>query len=306
MRIALFSDIHANLPALQAFLTDMDNRNLDAAYCLGDLVGYNVWPNEVVDEIRRRRIPTIAGNYDEGVGRKSDDCGCVYKTDDEKLMGKISISFTNHLVQPDQRHFLRTLPFSLSLEFRLADGPLTLVMVHGSPRHISEYLFEDRDERSLLRICKDARADILCFGHTHKPFHRILPKEEPAHGYHRHAINTGSSLGSMRWNGLWVWPKQRMSARASLQMRRRLFSSRSSKRYSEMWRGLPWTITSVRFPSASRNSTEREKGSVLRKCRWAGCTRWLVKEMEIFPMSFSSSVLYTQPQSSLLRPTPSS
>jgi predicted phosphodiesterase len=192
MRIALFSDIHANLPALQACLTDMDNRDLDAAYCLGDLVGYNVWPNEVVDEIRRRRIPTIAGNYDEGVGRKSDDCGCVYKTDDEKLMGKISISFTNHLVQPAQRHFLRTLPFSLSLEFRLADGPLTLVMVHGSPRHISEYLFEDRDERSLLRICKDARADILCFGHTHKPFHRILPREEPAHGYHRHAINTGS------------------------------------------------------------------------------------------------------------------
>jgi len=126
------------------------------------------------------------------VGRKSDDCGCVYKTDDEKLMGKISISFTNHLVQPAQRRFLRTLPFSLSLEFRLADGNLNLVMVHGSPRHISEYLFEDRDEKSLLRICKDARADILCFGHTHKPFHRILPRLEPAHGHYRHAVNIGS------------------------------------------------------------------------------------------------------------------
>ena len=192
MRIALFSDIHANLPALQACSTDMDNRNLDAIYCLGDLVGYNVWPNEVIYEIRKRRIPTIAGNYDDGVGRMSDDCGCVYKTDDKKLMGKISISFTNHLVQPAQRNFLRTLPFSLSVEFRLADGHLHLVMVHGSPRHLSEYLFEDRDEKSLLRICKDARADILCFGHTHKPFHRALPTQELAHGYHRHAINIGS------------------------------------------------------------------------------------------------------------------
>lgn len=192
MRIALFSDIHANLPALEACLRDMDTRNLDAAYCLGDLVGYNVWPNEVVDEIRKRRIPTLAGNYDEGVGRKSDDCGCVYKAEEEKLMGKISISFTNHLVQAEQRQFLRTLPFSIALEFRLADGRLNLLMVHGSPRHISEYLFEDREEKSLLRICKDAHADILCFGHTHKPFHRILPREEPAFGHHRHAINIGS------------------------------------------------------------------------------------------------------------------
>ncbi|PIQ21524.1 MAG: YfcE family phosphodiesterase, partial [Cytophagales bacterium CG18_big_fil_WC_8_21_14_2_50_42_9] len=67
MRIALFSDIHANLPALEAVLADMDQQNLDAVYCLGDLVGYATWPNEVVAEIRKRRIPTIAGNYDEGV-----------------------------------------------------------------------------------------------------------------------------------------------------------------------------------------------------------------------------------------------
>ena len=47
MRIALFSDIHANLPALEAFFEDADKQHPDAMYCLGDMVGYNIWPNEV-------------------------------------------------------------------------------------------------------------------------------------------------------------------------------------------------------------------------------------------------------------------
>jgi predicted phosphodiesterase len=62
MRIALFSDIHSNLPALEAVLKDIERQKPDAVYCLGDLVGYNTWPNEVINEIRKRGIPTIAGN----------------------------------------------------------------------------------------------------------------------------------------------------------------------------------------------------------------------------------------------------
>lgn len=86
MKIALFSDIHANLPALETVLEDIDSRQPDAIYCLGDLVGYAPWPNEVINEVRKRRIPTIAGNYDEGIGLHSDECGCAYKTDKEKSM----------------------------------------------------------------------------------------------------------------------------------------------------------------------------------------------------------------------------
>ena len=59
MRIALFSDIHANLPALQAFFQHVEEQNIDAWYCLGDLVGYAPWPNEVVQEIRKRKIALI-------------------------------------------------------------------------------------------------------------------------------------------------------------------------------------------------------------------------------------------------------
>jgi predicted phosphodiesterase len=192
MRIALFSDIHANLPALEAFFRDVDHRKPDALYCLGDLVGYNSWPNEVINAIRGRNIPTIAGNYDFGIGRMSDECGCAYKTDREKDMGKISISYTNSLVKPEERNYLRTLPAHISVEYQLNEDKLNLLLVHGSPRRINEYLFEDREEKSLARIMMEAGADIMCFGHTHKPYHRVLNTGEEGKSYFRHAINIGS------------------------------------------------------------------------------------------------------------------
>lgn len=189
MRIALFSDIHANLPALEAVLKDIDSRKVDAVYCLGDLVGYNIWPNEVINEIRKRNIPTIAGNYDFGIGRTSDDCGCAYKTDEEKANGTVSISYTNQVVNPDERKYLRALPSHIRLEYQLNEEKFNLLMVHGSPRKINEYLFIDRDEKSLLRIMEHADAHLMFFGHTHKPYHRILKDD---HGQYRHAINIGS------------------------------------------------------------------------------------------------------------------
>lgn len=192
MKIALFSDIHANLPALEAFLKDVEGRKPDSLYCLGDLVGYNIWPNEVINEIRKRNIPTIAGNYDFGVGSNSDDCGCAYKTDQEKLNGSASIAFTNKHVNTEERKYLRTLPAHIRIEFQLNDDKLNLLFVHGSPRKINEYLFEDREEKSLLRIMADADADIMCFGHTHKPFHRILNSSDENDKNFRHAINIGS------------------------------------------------------------------------------------------------------------------
>ena len=192
MKIALFSDVHANLPALEAFLKDLDSRRPDAVYCLGDLVGYNIWPNEVINEVRKRNIPTIAGNYDFGIGRDSNDCGCAYKSDEEKSNGAISIYVTNELIHPDERQYLRTLPAHIKVEFQLNEDKLNLLLVHGSPRKINEYLFEDRDEKSLYRIMEQADADIMCFGHTHKPYHRTLNVVQENENHFRHAVNIGS------------------------------------------------------------------------------------------------------------------
>jgi len=189
MKIALFSDIHANIDALERVLEDIDSKNPDAVYCLGDLVGYAPFPNEVIDVIRSHGIPVIAGNYDQGVGAWSNDCGCAYKTDREQSMGEQSISFTNQTVTDQNRAYLNSLPAHLRLEFGVNGTPWNLLMVHGSPRKINEYLFEDRKNESLLRMMRQADTNLMAFGHTHKPYHKVLNEED---GTVRHAVNIGS------------------------------------------------------------------------------------------------------------------
>ncbi|MEX2347871.1 MAG: metallophosphoesterase family protein [Balneolaceae bacterium] len=189
MKIALFSDIHANLPALEATLEDLYKRTPDAVYCLGDLVGYAPWPNEVTELIRKKGIPVIAGNYDQGVGLNSDDCGCAYQTDEDKARGAESIAYTNKIISDKNRAYLNSLPAHLRIEYGVNNDPWNLLLVHGSPRKINEYLFEDRTDKSLLRMMNNANAQVMAFGHTHKPYHKIIEDED---GNYRHAINIGS------------------------------------------------------------------------------------------------------------------
>ena len=199
--LAVFSDVHANLPALKAVLRDIDARigrgEADAVYCLGDLVGYATWPNEVVAAVRERGIPTIAGNYDEGVGLGSDDCGCAYETDEDKARGTESIAYTNATVTDATRRYLRGLPrhlrVSLAAPRERKAEPIEVLLVHGSPRRINEYLFEDRPDDLILKRMTEAGADVLLFGHTHKPYHKALATEtEAGETVFRHAVNTGS------------------------------------------------------------------------------------------------------------------
>lgn len=192
MKLAFFSDIHANYPALEAVLAAIDSEKPDMTFCLGDLVGYNVWPNDVTREIRNRQIPTIAGNYDEGIGFNSNDCGCAYKTDEEQANGAISIRYTNEIVTDETRQYLRMLPRQIPLTFSNNAEAIHFLMVHGSPRRINEYLYEDRPEKSFHRLFEAYNTDIMLFGHTHKPFHRVLPYEKDGDTHYRHAINIGS------------------------------------------------------------------------------------------------------------------
>jgi len=91
MRIAVLSDIHANLHALEAVWADLERQRPEAVYCLGDLVGYGAFPNEVVAFLRERGVPTVMGNYDQGVGFDMDDCGCIYRDPEEDRLGKLSL-----------------------------------------------------------------------------------------------------------------------------------------------------------------------------------------------------------------------
>ena len=165
-RIAVFSDLHANSAAAQAVLAAIDAEQPDATYCLGDLVGYGACPNETVALIRERAIPTIMGNYDDGVGFERDDCGCAYKDKDDEARGQQSLIWTRNVTTPENKAYLRT----LVPEIRFTVEGKRFRLVHGSPQRMNEYLFEDRDPRSLERIAHSADCDVLVFGHTHIPW----------------------------------------------------------------------------------------------------------------------------------------
>ena len=167
-RVAVITDIHANLPALQAALARIDELGIETIYCGGDLVGYGPHPNEVCALIEERGIPTIHGNYDHAIARDHDDCGCAYVTQADRDLGQRSVEWTLRNTSADAKAFMRELPFDL----RFSLGEESVRLVHGSPRKVNEYLFEDKPERTFERIAEGADCDVLVFGHTHKPWVR--------------------------------------------------------------------------------------------------------------------------------------
>jgi diadenosine tetraphosphatase ApaH/serine/threonine PP2A family protein phosphatase len=121
------------------------------------------------------------GNYDQGVGNNSDDCGCAYKTDIDRRRGELSIAWSNAHTSDENKAFLRALPAHIPVQL----GELSVLLVHGSPRKINEYLYEDRPDDYFERIMGMTDADVLVCGHTHLPYHKVLPSG-------RQIVNAGS------------------------------------------------------------------------------------------------------------------
>jgi len=174
MKIAFFSDLHGNLAALQAVLEDIDRREVDMAFCGGDLVGYGAFPNEVIDLLRLRQWPVIMGNYDQGVGQDADDCGCAYRDEVSRALGQRSMAWTKKRVTAGNKAYLRNLPTKIGL---VINGK-KILMVHGSPRRINEYLFEDRLVSAVARLFQAEEAEVIICGHTHLPYIRGMIVEE--------------------------------------------------------------------------------------------------------------------------------
>lgn len=189
MRYALLSDVHANLPALRAVLDDVDKRaNIDAVYHLGDLTGYAPWPNETVALLRERGIPGIAGNYDSTLAANYKHCGCRAESEHEEELSHRSFEWTRSHVTSETKRYLASLPFRIDIRplGGHVSGP-TLTLVHGNQTLNTVYATEDRPDAFLGKMAKDlgARApDVVCFGHTHKPWQRSVGGVQ--------FINTGS------------------------------------------------------------------------------------------------------------------
>jgi putative phosphoesterase len=167
-RVAVITDVHGNLPALEAALAWIDREWIEATYCGGDLVGYGPRPNQVCELLAERAIPTIYGNYDWAIARDEEDCGCAYRTERDREIGQLSVDWTLAATDRRSKDFMRELPFDLRFEL----GGKRVRLVHGSPRKVNEYLFEDKPAKTFERIAAGADCDVLVFGHTHKPWIR--------------------------------------------------------------------------------------------------------------------------------------
>jgi putative phosphoesterase len=183
-RLAIFSDIHANLPAMEVVAEHIKQGGYDGVYCLGDIGGYASQPNEVQDLIVSLDCPVVMGNYDEGVGFNKDDCGCHYVKPFDIEMSEISFGWTRFNTTDKHKVWLRTLPRSIRLDI---EG-WRVLLCHGSPASTTEYLFETRSKPYLQKFTaggrNNAHADVIVFGHTHVPYHRSVDGID--------FINTGS------------------------------------------------------------------------------------------------------------------
>jgi predicted phosphodiesterase len=189
VKYALISDIHANLPALEAVLQDISRRqDVTATYHLGDLVGYAPWPNETVALLQASNIAGVAGNYDSTVGTDYQHCGCRYEDARQEELSHISYNWTRQHVSPTSKRLLAGLPFRMDLLPRGGhrSGP-RVVLVHGTPTLNTLYWTEDRPNDFCLKMANHAGAkagDVIAFGHTHLPWHREVAGI--------HFVNTGS------------------------------------------------------------------------------------------------------------------
>ncbi|MGA9315523.1 MAG: metallophosphoesterase family protein [Solirubrobacteraceae bacterium] len=164
--VAVITDIHGNLPALQAALARIEELGIESSFCGGDLVGYGPHPNEVCALIAEHDIPTIYGNYDYAIARDLEDCGCAYVTQHDRELGQRSVDWTLAHTTQQSKDFMRDLPFDLHFPV----GSVDVHLVHGSPRKVNEYLFEDKPARLYERLAAAESDPVLVFGHTHMPW----------------------------------------------------------------------------------------------------------------------------------------
>lgn len=180
MRIAVFGDIHGNIEALSAAYHEAIGRKADAMYHLGDLGGYAPFVNEVVDFLAKHNIEGVQGNYDEAVANNREHCGCKYEDPVQAEMAELSFAWTKVHVSQKSRDFMKGLPPERS--FLLGEKRVT--MFHAAPHKNNMYWYEDRPEKFFLEMAEKTQADILVYGHTHKPYKKEM------HG--KTFINAGS------------------------------------------------------------------------------------------------------------------
>jgi predicted phosphodiesterase len=173
-RIALFGGVYSNHVALRAALEDAGSRGADTIYCLGDLGAFGPCPDKTIALLRESGVRVMRGNYDDSIGRGLDDCQCGYTDPRDNHFARISYRYTFEKTSPENRRWLAELPPS----FRFELGGKKVLLCHGSPRRMNEFLFESTTPTHLLaKLCRDFDCDVLAGTHTGLPWTRDLPED---------------------------------------------------------------------------------------------------------------------------------
>jgi diadenosine tetraphosphatase ApaH/serine/threonine PP2A family protein phosphatase len=180
-RIAVFGGVYNNSEALRETLADARGRDVEAVFCLGDLGGFGAHPDRVYPLLREAGVRVMQGNYDVSLATGRADCGCGYTDPRDNHFARISYEYTFRNTSAPHKAWLADLPAG----FRVRLGAHRVVMAHGSPRLVNEFLWETSTPDGFLARCLDeARADVLLCTHTGIKWRRAL-----ADG--RHAVNVG-------------------------------------------------------------------------------------------------------------------
>jgi putative phosphoesterase len=170
MKLAIFGDIHGNLEALKAAYAETVSKGVDKIYHLGDLGGYAPFVNEVVEFLLDHDIEGVQGNYDDTVANDREHCGCKAEDPVQEEMANLSFEWTKKHASGKTKEYLKQLPFSISFQ---AEGRKVLLF-HATPGKNNLYWYEERPEKFFLEMAEKMEADIMIYGHTHKPYRKDI------------------------------------------------------------------------------------------------------------------------------------
>lgn len=188
MKLALFGGLYSNWLALEAAIADAKSRGIESFYCLGDMGAFGPHPDRVFPLLHEHRVRCLRGNYDDSIGHALDDCQCGYTDPRDNYFAAKSYEYTLANTSDENRAWLRELPEQIRLNI---DG-VRVLLCHGSPRKVNEFIWKSASSTAFLaKLADDFCADVICCTHTGIHWHRKLPPDTDNLRLPRHWINVG-------------------------------------------------------------------------------------------------------------------